>query len=87
MTTARATTIADAAAPGAAPARMLLTVAEVAAELGCCRDTVYQLLTTGALPSVRIAGRLRRIRRTDLHTYIHALAPSTPARRSPRERP
>ena len=81
MTTAPATTLADAAAPATStPARMLLTVAEVAAELGCCRDTVYQLLTTGALPSVRIAGRLRRVRRTDLHTYITTLTPSTPRR-------
>lgn len=69
------TTAADATHP-----RMLLTVAEVAAELGCCRDTVYQLLTTGALPSVRVAGRLRRIRRADLHTYIDTLTPSTPRR-------
>ena len=81
MTTAPATTLAATAAPAiSTPARMLLTVAEVAAELGCCRDTVYQLLTTGALPSVRIAGRLRRIRRADLHTYITTLTPSTPRR-------
>lgn len=75
MTTATAVTAA-----AAAPQRMLLTVAEVAAELGCCRDTVYHLLTTGALPSVRIAGRLRRIRRTDLLAFINTLTPSTPCR-------
>lgn len=74
-------TTAPTAAADATHLRMLLTVAEVAAELGCCRDTVYQLLTSGALPSVRIAGRLRRIRRTDLHTYITTLTPSSPARR------
>ncbi|NCD16204.1 MAG: DNA-binding protein [Actinobacteria bacterium] len=68
------------AAPSAPPQRMLLTVAEVAAELGCGRDTVYALLTTGALPSVRLAGRLRRIRRTDLTTYVASLAASTPSR-------
>ena len=80
MTTAPATTPRRRGRSDQHPPRMLLTVAEVAAELGCCRDTVYQLLTTGALPSVRIAGRLRRIRRADLHTYITTLTPSTPRR-------
>ena len=43
--------------PPAPPQRMLLSVDEVATELGCGRDTVYRLLTTGAAP-------LRRRRRT-----------------------
>ncbi len=68
------------AAPSAPPQRLLLSVAEVAAELGCGRDTVYALLTAGALPSVRLGGRLRRIRRTDLNTYVDSLTPSAPAR-------
>ncbi|NCD20135.1 MAG: DNA-binding protein [Actinobacteria bacterium] len=68
------------AAPSAPPQRMLLTVAEVATELGCGRDTVYALLTSGALPSVRLGGRLRRIRRTDLTTYVDSLGASTPSR-------
>ncbi|WP_127572603.1 helix-turn-helix domain-containing protein [Georgenia faecalis] len=69
------------AAPAAtAPPRLLLSVAEVAAELGCGRDTVYVLLTSGALPSVKLAGRLRRIRRTDLTAYVDSLASSTPSR-------
>jgi len=67
-------------APATPPQRMLLSVAEVAAELGCGRDTVYALLTSGALPSVRLGGRLRRIRRTDLTTYVESLTASTPAR-------
>jgi len=31
---------------------MLLTVSDVATELGCGRDTVYALLADGTLPSV-----------------------------------
>ena len=68
------------AAPSAPPQRLLLSVAEVSAELGCGRDTVYALLTSGALPSVRLGGRLRRIRRADLTRYVDALAESTPSR-------
>ena len=67
-------------APSAPPQRLLLSVAEVAAELGCGRDTVYALLSSGALPSVRLGGRLRRIRRADLNRYVDALAESTPSR-------
>ena len=59
---------------------MLLSITEVATELGCGRDTVYALLSTGALPSVRLGGRLRRIRRTDLRAYVNSLATSTPSR-------
>ena len=54
--------------------RMLLSVSEVAAELGCGRDTVYRLMTSGALPSVTVAGRLRRVRHEDLRGYIDSLA-------------
>lgn len=53
--------------------RMLLSVSEVAAELGCGRDTVYRLMTSGALPSVTVGGRLRRVRRDDLCEYIDSL--------------
>ena len=67
-------------APATPPQRMLLSVAEVAAELGCGRDTVYALLTSGALPSVRLGGRLRRIRRTDLTAYVESLGTSCPSR-------
>ena len=52
--------------PSAPPQRLLLSVAEVATELGCGRDTVYSLLTTGAPSAPSVGGRLRRIRRTDL---------------------
>ena len=59
--------------------RMLLSVAEVAAELGCGRDTVYRLMTSGALPSVIVGGRLRRVRREDLRAYVDSLAVTWPA--------
>jgi excisionase family DNA binding protein len=68
-------------APSSPPqARLLLSVPEVAAELGCGRDTVYTLMTTGALPSVTLCGRLRRVRRADLLAYVASLATSTPSR-------
>jgi excisionase family DNA binding protein len=57
--------------------RMLLSVAEVAAELGCGRDLVYTLLASGRLPSVLIGERLRRIRREDLQSFVSGL-PVTP---------
>ena len=66
--------------PPTPPQRLLLSVAEVATELGCGRDTVYALLTSGALPSVRLGGRLRRIRRTDLTDYVDSLTVSKPSR-------
>jgi excisionase family DNA binding protein len=59
--------------------RMLLSVAEVAAELGCGRDTVYTLLSSGLLPSVLVGARLRRIRRPDLQAFVASLEPSIPA--------
>ena len=59
--------------------RMLLSVSEVAAELGCGRDLVYALLASGRLPSVQIGERLRRIRRDDLEAYVAELPTSVPA--------
>jgi excisionase family DNA binding protein len=59
--------------------RMLMSVAEVAAELGCGRDTVYRLMTSGSLPSVIVGGRLRRVRREDLRAYVDSLAVTWPA--------
>ncbi|MDQ0375944.1 helix-turn-helix domain-containing protein [Cellulomonas humilata] len=63
-------------------ARMLLSVADVAAELGCGRDTVYGLLASGLLPSVLVGERLRRIRLPDLEQYIAGLPTSPPSPRS-----
>lgn len=57
--------------------RMMLSVPEVAAELGCGRDTVYALIASGKLPSVLIGERLRRVRRQDLERFIAELPAST----------
>lgn len=65
--------------PAAAPqGRLMLSVPEVAAELGCGRDTVYALIASGTLPSVVISERLRRIRRRDLEQYVADLPLSQP---------
>jgi excisionase family DNA binding protein len=61
-------------------AKLLLTVTEAAARLGIGRTFMYELISTGAIPSVRV-GRLRRIRTTDLEAYAVALEAS-PADRS-----
>ena len=60
------------------PVRVMLTIAEVASELGCGRNLVYRLLATGRLPSVLVGGRLRRIRRRDLDAYVDGLPVSRP---------
>ena len=60
--------------------KMMLSVAEVATELGCGRDTVYALLASGQLASVRISDRLRRVRRVDLIRFVDELAESRPNR-------
>jgi excisionase family DNA binding protein len=46
---------------------LLLTVTEAAAMLGIGRTLMYELIGTGAIPSVQV-GRLRRIRPADLET-------------------
>jgi excisionase family DNA binding protein len=52
--------------------KLLLTVTEAAARLGIGRTLMYELITTGTIPSVRL-GRLRRIRTTDLEAYAASL--------------
>ncbi len=47
----------------------LLTPGQVATILGMSRSTVYEMLNSGALPSVRVL-RSRKIRRTDLERLI-----------------
>jgi excisionase family DNA binding protein len=54
------------------------TAGRGAAALGCGRDTVYTLLGNGALPSVRLGDRLRRIRRCDLERFVAQMHPSLP---------
>jgi excisionase family DNA binding protein len=50
----------------------LLTVEQVADTLKIGRTTVYELLTSGDLPSVTIR-RCRRVLRSDLNAYIARL--------------
>jgi excisionase family DNA binding protein len=49
----------------------LMSPAEVRQHLGLGRTYTYQLLGSGAIPSVRI-GRLRKVRREDLDAFIEA---------------
>ena len=51
---------------------LLLSVAEVAIHLGVCRQTVYNLIYDGSLPSVKIRG-LRRISRSSLDDWLKRL--------------
>jgi excisionase family DNA binding protein len=62
------------AQPGAEPSRqtLMLTVEDAALELGVSRTTVYELIRSGQLASVKV-GTLRRIRATDLATYAASL--------------
>jgi excisionase family DNA binding protein len=48
---------------------MVLSVGEVAAQLGVCRDTVYRLIQRGELPAARV-GSLLRVRRPGLEAYL-----------------
>jgi excisionase family DNA binding protein len=52
--------------------RLLLRVPEVAARLSMSRGKVYELMRSGALPSVRI-DRSRRIRARDLEAFVGSL--------------
>ncbi|ROP74071.1 helix-turn-helix domain-containing protein [Curtobacterium sp. PhB115] len=52
---------------------LLLTPAQVAAELGVGRSTVYELFASGELRSVKI-GSARRVRSADLRAYVEGLS-------------
>jgi excisionase family DNA binding protein len=52
--------------------KLLYTLADVAAALSVSRSKVYELVRSGALPSVRIGGS-RRVRGEDLATYVDSL--------------
>jgi len=52
--------------------KLLYRVTEVAAILSLSRSTVYELVLSGVLPSVRIGGS-RRIRGEDLARYVDSL--------------
>ena len=48
---------------------LLLSVAEVAMHLGVCRQTVYNLIYDGSLPSMKFRG-MRRVNRTSLDEWL-----------------
>lgn len=52
--------------------KLLYRVAEVAAFLSLSRTKVYELVRSGALPSVRIDGA-RRVRGQDVQAFVDAL--------------
>lgn len=52
------------------PERLLLSIPEVAEAMGIGRSSVYMLLDTGALASLKV-GKLRRISRSELERFIH----------------
>jgi excisionase family DNA binding protein len=52
--------------------RLLLRVPEAASRLSMSRGKVYELIRSGALPSVRIDGA-RRIRTCDLESFVGSL--------------
>ena len=51
---------------------LLLKVPEAAAQLGISRAKLYELISNGVLPSVRVDG-CRRIRRDDLLEFVENL--------------
>ena len=51
---------------------VLLTVTDTAARLRIGRSTLYVLLRSGALPSLKV-GRLRRIAESDLAAFVQRL--------------
>lgn len=53
----------------------LLTVEQAAQVLGVGRTSTYQLIASGELPSVVVGRRSRRVRQSDLDTYIASLEP------------
>ena len=56
----------------------LLRVPEVRERLGrASRDTIYKLIGSGRLPSVKL-GRARRVRESDLEEFIASLRDDRP---------
>lgn len=51
---------------------VLFSVADVAVQLGVCRQTVYNLIYDGSLPSVKFRGT-RRVSRTALEKWLEQL--------------
>ena len=59
--------------------RLLYRIPEVASQLNVSRSKVYELLTSGALRSIKI-DRTRLVRGSDLGGDVEALEPSLPNR-------
>ena len=57
------------ALPANAPAKLLLTPLEAAAALGIGRTTMFKLLLSGEIPSIKV-GRMRRIPITALSEWV-----------------
>jgi len=49
----------------------LMSTEDLAKFLGLGRTRTYELLSSGAIPSVRI-GRLRKVRRTDVDRFVES---------------
>jgi len=54
---------------------LLIKVPEAAAQLGISRAKFYELIASGALPTVKVGG-CRRVRTDDLRAYVEHLLPS-----------
>lgn len=54
--------------------KLLYRIPEVAEHLSLSRSKVYELVRSGAIPSVRIDG-VRRIRGADVIAYVESLRP------------
>ena len=48
---------------------LLLSIADVAVQLGVCRQTVYNLIYRQGLPTVQV-GRIRRVHPDSLNSWI-----------------
>ena len=51
---------------------LLLTIPDVAIQLGVCRNTVYNLIYYGSLPSLKFRG-MRRVSRNSLNEWLKRL--------------
>lgn len=49
--------------------KFLLSVADVAAHLGVCRQTVYNYIYHEGMPSIKVRG-MRRVRLSSLHDWL-----------------
>lgn len=54
---------------------LLVKVPEAAAQLGISRAKLYELIASGALPSVKLDG-CRRLRMDDLRAFVDGLSAS-----------